>query len=48
MRVIAPGYDEKIAEPRPEPPKLKEGEEKCPCGTCPKWYCDCWPRCVNL
>lgn len=32
---------------RPEPPPLKKGEEACPCGAYPKWYCDQWPRCVK-
>jgi hypothetical protein len=48
MRTVAPGLDQKIATPRPEPPKLKPGEKACPCGTYPAWYCDQWPRCVAL
>ena len=47
-RVIAPGYDEKIPEPRPEPSKPKKGEKLCQCKQYPAWYCDQWPRCVSL
>lgn len=48
MRTEYPGGFSPIQDPRPEPPKLKKGEEACNCGTYPRWYCDQWPRCVSL
>ena len=48
MKTIAPGLDQKIPEPRPEPPKPKKNEKRCNCGYYPAWYCEQWPRCVDL
>jgi len=47
-KVIAPGIDRSISEPRPEPPKPKKGEKLCNCKKYPAWYCDVWPRCVGI
>lgn len=53
-KVVAPGYQEKIAVFRPEPSKTElqkvaDGKQPaCACGTYPAWYCDSWPRCVSI
>ena len=53
-RVVAPGLDEKLTEPRPEPSDDEKKDvrdkkkEACQCGIYPRWYCDSWPRCVSI